>query len=252
PAAPDPGNSHGNGRRGDGSRAPCRPGAHDAAAAVHRCADRQQLLDPPPVPHRVDLGDHDRRGHLADPAPPAELAPRPTRPGRGGHDAGPAPDCGGPALLCGRDHRREHGADPRVDEIADGPLPPGAAFLGGGDSRVRLAAGWRQMADAGPEELSAHLAPYARTFAGWFVLQVGGVGRLLLQFLLTVIVAALVYANGETAAHAVLRFARRIAGPSGESAVQLAANAIRAVALGVVVTAALQAALLGICAPIAG
>jgi len=116
----------------------------------------------------------------------------------------------------------------------------------------RLAAGWRQMADAGPEELSAHLAPYARTFAGWFVLQVGGVGRLLLQFLLTVIVAALVYANGETAAHAVLRFARRIAGPSGESAVQLAANAIRAVALGVVVTAVLQAALSGIGLAIAG
>ena len=116
----------------------------------------------------------------------------------------------------------------------------------------RLAAGWRQMAAAGPEELSTHLAPYARMIVGWFIVKVGGIGMLVLQFLLTVIIAALLYANGETAAHGILRFARRIAGPSGENAVQLAAQAIRAVALGVVVTAVLQAAASGIGLAIAG
>jgi predicted PurR-regulated permease PerM len=44
------------------------------------------------------------------------------------------------------------------------------------------------------------------------------------------------------AAHGVDRFARRLAGPQGANAVHLAAQAVRAVALGVVVTAILQSA----------
>src|SRR5262245_57647799 len=98
-----------------------------------------------------------------------------------------------------------------------------------------LAAGWRELAAGGPEGLSARLVPYTRLIAVWFVVKVGGIGMLLLEFLLTVVVAALVDANGEIASHGVQRFARRIAVPSGENAVELAAHAIRAVALGVVV-----------------
>ena len=79
-------------------------------------------------------------------------------------------------------------------------------------------------------------------FVLWFVGQVGSIGLLLVQFLLTVIIAAILYANGETAARGADRFARRLAGPQGENAVHLAAQAIRGVALGVVVTAILQSA----------
>jgi len=109
-----------------------------------------------------------------------------------------------------------------------------------------LADRWQQLAAAGSEEWAAHLAPYAHNFVLWFVGQVGGVGLLFVHFLLTVVIAALLYANGETAADAADRFARRLAGPRGENAVHLAAHAVRGVALGVVVTAILQSTAAGI------
>jgi predicted PurR-regulated permease PerM len=80
----------------------------------------------------------------------------------------------------------------------------------------------------------------------WFVDQVGSLGLLLIQVLLTVVVVAIMYANGETVARAAERFARRLAGSQGEEALHLAARAVRAVALGVVVTAILQSVLVGI------
>jgi predicted PurR-regulated permease PerM len=111
---------------------------------------------------------------------------------------------------------------------------------------ARLAAGWQQLAASGPEGLAGRIAPYAQTLAVWLVGQIGGIGLLLLQFLLTVIIAAILYANGEKAGHAVGQFARRLAGPQGEDVVQLAALAVRGVALGVVVTAVVQSGLAGI------
>jgi predicted PurR-regulated permease PerM len=117
---------------------------------------------------------------------------------------------------------------------------------------TRLAAYWQQIATASPEEVSAYLAPFASTVAVWFVGQVGNLGLLLVQLLLTVVVVAILYSNGETAVRGVVRFARRLAGAQGENAVHLAARAVRAVALGVVVTAIVQAALAGIGLAVAG
>lgn len=111
---------------------------------------------------------------------------------------------------------------------------------------TRLAARWGQVASSAPDELVARIAPYGRKLALWFVGQVGSMGLLLLQFLLTVIIVAILYANGETAAGAAERFARRLAGAQGENAVRLAAQAIRSVALGIVVTAIVQSGLAGI------
>jgi predicted PurR-regulated permease PerM len=54
------------------------------------------------------------------------------------------------------------------------------------------------------------------------------------------------YAKGESVSAWILRFARRLAGPQGESVAVLAAKAIRSVALGVVVTAFLQATVAGL------
>ena len=117
---------------------------------------------------------------------------------------------------------------------------------------ARIAERWHEFAAKSPEELAALLAPFAHTLALWFVGQVGGAGMLLVQFLLTVVIAAILYARGETAARNVERFARRLAGLEGAKAVSLAAQAVRAVALGVVVTAILQSALAGIGFAIAG
>jgi predicted PurR-regulated permease PerM len=116
----------------------------------------------------------------------------------------------------------------------------------------RLAARWQQLAGSTREEVSAHIAPFARALALWFVGQVGNLGLLLVHFLLTVVVVAILYSNGETVVRGADRFARRLAGPQGEEAVHLAARAVRAVALGVIVTAIVQTALAGIGLAIAG
>jgi predicted PurR-regulated permease PerM len=109
-----------------------------------------------------------------------------------------------------------------------------------------LAGQWEQMIGVGPAALSSRLAPYAGTIVALFAAQVGNVGLLAAQFLLTVVLSAVLYAGGEKGATFVLRFARRLAGASAEGAVQLAAQAVRAVALGIVVTALVQAILGGI------
>jgi predicted PurR-regulated permease PerM len=69
---------------------------------------------------------------------------------------------------------------------------------------------------------------------------------MLLQFLLIVLITAILYATGETVARGVRRFARRLADERGEDSVVLAGQAIRAVALGVVVTAVVQSTIAGI------
>src|SRR5258708_16221197 len=102
-----------------------------------------------------------------------------------------------------------------------------------------LATSWRKLAAAGPDETTAHLAPFARTVNLWFLSHVGNLGLLLVQFLLTTMIAAILYANGETTARRMLTFANRLAGPAGEKAMHLAAQAVRRVPLGVVVTAIL-------------
>jgi hypothetical protein len=67
-----------------------------------------------------------------------------------------------------------------------------------------------------------------------------------------VAIAAILYANGETAARGAERFARRLAGPEGQKAMRLTSQAIRGVALGIVVTALVQAVLAGTGLAIAG
>jgi predicted PurR-regulated permease PerM len=110
----------------------------------------------------------------------------------------------------------------------------------------RLDSRWREIASEPPEARAARLAPYAGDVARWLVGEVGSVGALLLHFLLTVVLSAILFATGERAARGVRRFALRLIGAPGGKAVELAAQAVRAVALGVVLTAVLQSALVGI------
>jgi predicted PurR-regulated permease PerM len=136
--------------------------------------------------------------------------------------------------------------------VANGLPPPpewvSAIPLAGG----RLARAWQQLADAGQEGLSARLAPYAAETVRWFVVQAGSVGRVIVEVLLTLVISAILYSTGESAALALRRFARRLAGPQGDEAAVLAARAIRGVALGVVVTALVQSFLAGIGLAVAG
>jgi predicted PurR-regulated permease PerM len=115
----------------------------------------------------------------------------------------------------------------------------------------KLGAAWESLS-TGPERLSARVAPYAGQLLNWFLSQAGSIGMIALQFLLTVIIAAILYANGETASIGVIRFARRLGGNRGEEVAVLAASAVRGVALGVVGTALIQSLLGGLGLAVAG
>jgi predicted PurR-regulated permease PerM len=126
-------------------------------------------------------------------------------------------------------------------------LPPPPDWVGKlplGGSKLNLA--WQDIAAAGPGGLRARLVPYAGAIVKWFLEQAGTLGTMFVQFLLTVVIAAVLFSGGETAARGVRRFARRLAGQQGEDAAVLAAKTIRGVALGIVLTALIQALLAGI------
>ena len=110
----------------------------------------------------------------------------------------------------------------------------------------RVAAEWQKIAATPPEELVARVRPYLVDVGRWIVGQAGSLGVLLIHLALTVGVSALLYARGEAAATGVRAFARRLAGESGDRVVVLSAQAIRAVALGIVVTALVQSAIGGV------
>lgn len=134
-----------------------------------------------------------------------------------------------------------------IQSLATSALPPPPDWL----ARVplvgpHLAARWSEAAAAPPGELGARLAPYTRPAVAWVLRTVGGLGLLAVQFVLVVLFAAILYASGERAAGAARRFARRLAGARGEHAARLAAQAIRGVALGVILTALVQAGLAAI------
>ena len=110
----------------------------------------------------------------------------------------------------------------------------------------RIASAWRRFAALGPEERAAVLTPYAQRALQWFAAQAGSIGTVLLQFLLTTVITAILLSRGEAARDAILRFARRLAGRQGYDVALKAGQAIRGVVLGVVVTALVQATLGGL------
>jgi predicted PurR-regulated permease PerM len=116
----------------------------------------------------------------------------------------------------------------------------------------KIGSAWRDIASAGWLGLAAKVQPYIVRVAQWLANQAGSFGMLVVQILLTIVLTTVLYANGEAAASGVRRFGRRLAGERGEQSVQLAGQAIRGVALGVVVTALVQSILGGVGLAVAG
>src|SRR6266850_6914083 len=137
--------------------------------------------------------------------------------------------------------------------LASFKLPPPPEWLTGvplfGE---RAAQFWESAAASSVDALVAKAAPYAGGAATWFVAALGGLGIVFVQFLLTVVIAAIMYVSGEDVAAATQRFGYRLAGERGRESVLLAGQAIRSVALGVVVTALVQSVLGGIGLALAG
>jgi predicted PurR-regulated permease PerM len=110
----------------------------------------------------------------------------------------------------------------------------------------KLAAKWGEFAALTADQRTAMVTPYVKTALLWFIAQAGNVGMTLVQFLLTAIITAILYAQAETVRSGILSFVRRLAGQRGENVAVLAAMAIRGVAMGVVLTALIQTAIGGI------
>lgn len=117
---------------------------------------------------------------------------------------------------------------------------------------ARLATEWQAIADGGPSGLAARIAPYATQIGTWVLTQLGGLGGLVVHLLLTYAFCGILWATGEAAAGGVRRFFRRLDGERGDSIVVLAGASVRAVALGVVVTAVVQTLLASIGLALAG
>ncbi len=104
---------------------------------------------------------------------------------------------------------------------------------------------WAELAALEPDQLAQQLTPYVRGVLSWFAAKAGGFGGAALQLVLTVLISAILYARGESASNVLRRFFRRLSGARGDSLVSLSGQAIRAVALGIVITALLQTAVAG-------
>lgn len=126
-------------------------------------------------------------------------------------------------------------------------IPPPPNWLAGLPAvGARLAEAWQKIASAEVQELAGRLYPYAGALTKWFASAAGSLGGMFLHFVLTTAIAAVMYAGGERAAATAILFGRRLGGDRGEVAVRLAGQAIRSVALGVVVTALAQSVIAGI------
>lgn len=140
-----------------------------------------------------------------------------------------------------------------INALATSSIPPAPDWL----SKIplvgaKLADLWTSIAASGREGIVARLAPHAAAAAQVLVNALSSVGAVGIQFFLTVVIAVIMYTNGEVARSTLIRFGRRLAGDRGERVIVLAGQAIRGVALGIVVTALAQTLLAGIGLMVAG
>ena len=61
----------------------------------------------------------------------------------------------------------------------------------------KIAATWKEYAAQPPEALAAKLAPYIGQGVRWLAAEAGGIGLIVVQFLLTVVIAAVMYSGGK-------------------------------------------------------
>lgn len=116
----------------------------------------------------------------------------------------------------------------------------------------KLYSGWHTLIAGGGNAIIAKVQPYIGASVTWLVAQAAHVGYFLIHLTLMLLFSVLLYFHGEQVGLAIRHFAVRAADKRGDAVVVLAAKAIRAVALGVVVTALVQAVLGGIGLAVSG
>jgi predicted PurR-regulated permease PerM len=130
-----------------------------------------------------------------------------------------------------------------VEKLPDYALPSPPSWLSSVPLMDHATDEWQKLSDAGPGGILAKVEPYAAVVAKWLLVQMGLVGSFAVHLILMLIVCGLLYAHGEGAVALVTALALRVAPDSGANIVHLTGQSIRAIALGVVVTALVQASL---------
>lgn len=118
-----------------------------------------------------------------------------------------------------------------------------------GDNLYNL---WNNVLNSGGNALFERVKPYVGITTTWFLNQAVQIGSLFIHLGLMLLFSIVLYAKGESIGYSLRHFAARLAPKRGDAAVILASQAIRAVALGVVVTALAQGILGGIGLAVAG
>lgn len=116
----------------------------------------------------------------------------------------------------------------------------------------KLFSAYHNLVQGGGSALMTKVQPYIGRTSGFLFAQAGHFGRFMMHLGLMLLFSVLLYARGEQVGHGIRHFAFRLASRRGDAAVLLAGQAIRAVALGVVVTALVQGLLGGIGLAISG
>ena len=117
---------------------------------------------------------------------------------------------------------------------------------------TQLVNGWNELASLNNDEIMKKIIPFLDDILKWFVAQAGGFGLFMIHFLITVIICGILYSKGEIAVKGIRNFAIRLAGERGDAIVTLAGQAVKAVTMGVVITALIQSILGGISLAICG
>ena len=108
---------------------------------------------------------------------------------------------------------------------------------------IDLEAQWRRAMVDLPASL-AQLQPYIGTAAGYALSIGAGLGFAMIEFLVAIVIAAILLVTGETGVQVLRRFVARIGGAHHLGLLDVAAQTIRGVAAGIIFTAFIQAVLL--------
>ena len=202
------------------------------------------VLDSPAIPAGGALGCDAGYRHLADIAKRADQVVEQPRARRDDHDDVDRACVRGAVLARHRHDRAALRPDHRVGGtsrcMARRHRRPGSTtFSIDGPGAART---WR---DIGDDDFPGCYKgkPYAGMVTRWFIDAMGGFGSILVEFLLAAGRRGDYVCAGRNSAAMTRRFGKRLAGNRGEQAVVLAGQAVRGVALGVVVTAFIQSAI---------
>ena len=154
------------------------------------------------------------------------------------------------ALAPGLGERLTQGAGRLRDYFASAPQIPswlaGLPFVG-----ERLASLWDKVLLA-KGDISTVLEPYSDALREALVDAAGALGQSVLQNILSLVVATFFWVSGDTLTARLRDILRRLGGETADATLDVAADAVRSVAYGVVGTAVIQAVIMGIGLAVAG